>query len=95
MLIPDGEGHYSYGDQAVKEYWAFVDSHMRIIEIFTTEDAERIVIKNEWEDLNDIEKYVVMSRGWDIPGEKEKLKKGEKSIFSAHEAEIIPFPKSS
>ena len=66
MLIPDSDGHYSYEEQRVIHYYAFVDCFHRVIEAFTTEDGTEWVDENYWPEMNDIEKYVCRQRGWDL-----------------------------
>ena len=93
MLIPDSEGRYYYHDAQVLKYHAFVNSHLQIVEDIFTDDGEWCVEKHDWDDLNDVEKYVALQRGWDIPNELER-RKAEKQEHS-FETEIIPFPLSS
>lgn len=93
MLIPDQNGEYSYNGIHLTHYYAFVDSFYRIIELFTTEEGEKYVEENEWEDLNDIEKHVALSRGWDIPALKEKRRIREQNC--TQQAEVIPFPRGT
>lgn len=66
MLIPNSKGEYFYGDQKCVHYYAMVDSYYRVVEAFTTEDGTQYVQENNWEDMNDIEKFVCKQRGWDL-----------------------------
>lgn len=90
MLIPGSDKSFYYHDIRVVDYIVFVDSCLDIVEIITTEDGERFVIRNEWDNLNDIEKFVALERGWDIPSEKEQQR--AKGLPEGHETEIVPFP---
>ena len=93
MLIPYNDGSYYYHDVKLRDYRAFVNSQLQIVEDIFTDDGERIVRKYDWDDLNDIEKYVVLQRGWDIPSAMDRRKAEE--LEKPHEAVIIPFPLSS
>ena len=90
VMTPGPDGRLYYNDIRVIDYHAFIDSQFRIVEEIKTEDCERIVIWNEWEDLNDIEKYIARDRGLDIPSAKER--RNNENNNDGHDAEIIPFP---
>ena len=93
MLMLDGKGPFYYHDVRIMEYHAFVNSRLQIVEEILTDDGRRSVEINEWDELNDIEKYFALEHGLDIQHMREKLKAEESN--QTHQAEIIPFPLSS
>lgn len=66
MLILDGKGPFYYRDVRIMEYHAFVNSRLQIVEEILTDDGRRPVEINEWDELNDIEKYFALEHGLDI-----------------------------
>ncbi len=89
MLIPCEDRTLYYHDVKVRNYEAFLNSRLQIVEIILTEDGEQFIEKTELDDLNDIEKYYVQKRGLDIVAVKARRKA---ELETAHEAEIIQFP---
>ena len=90
MLIIDEKGSYYYKNAEIRKYHAFINSRYQIIEEIFTDDGKRYVEKNEWDDLNDIEKYFAKENGLDVPSVRARRKAEE--LENSHEAEIIPFP---
>ena len=93
ILTPACDGRFYYRDVPVVRYSSQIDSRLRIVEEIITEELERFVFIYEWEDLNDIEKEILRERGQDIPSWREE--RSEEEDLLNHEAEIIPFPRSS